>query len=380
MKRIGIFMGTRPEGIKLAPVEAALRASKRYDVQVINTGQHREMLGQVIDLFGIKVDHDLAVMTQDQTLASLTAILTTRIDEFLKSNPLDFTIVQGDTTTVMVAALTSFYNGIPTGHVEAGLRTASIASPFPEEANRRLTTQLTELHFAPTEVSRQNLLNGGVADEKIFVTGNTVIDALLQEVEAQSAPAVEREINTLLAGDLGPNWFESPYVLVTGHRRESFGEGFDSICNALKQLALKYPNFKFIYPVHLNPRVQEPVNRTLGDVKNIHLISPQPYRPFVRLMRGSHVILTDSGGVQEEAPSLGKPVLVMRDNTERPEGVDAGTVKLIGPHTGPIVDELSRLIDDEEHYRSMANARNPYGDGKGASRIVKEIDRWFEGT
>ncbi len=371
-------MGTRPEGIKLAPVEAALRAANRHEVHVINTGQHREMLGQVIDLFGIQVDHDLAVMTRDQTLASLTSVLTSRIDEFLKSNPMDFTIVQGDTTTVMVAALASFYNGIPVGHVEAGLRTASIRSPFPEEANRRLTTQLTELHFAPTEVSRQNLLGDGVDEEKVFVTGNTVIDALLHEVKAQGDQETENAIDESLGRELGYDWASTPYVLITGHRRESFGDGFDSICDAIKSLALKYSGFNFIYPVHLNPQVQEPVNRSLGDVENIHLISPQPYRPFVRLMRGSHIILTDSGGVQEEAPSLGKPVLVMRDNTERPEGVEAGTVKLIGPHTGPIIEEVSRLIDDTAHYESMASARNPYGDGEGAGRIVQHIDHWFD--
>lgn len=378
MKRIGIFMGTRPEGIKLAPVEAALRDAGRYDVQVINTGQHREMLGQVIDLFGIKVNHDLDVMTQNQTLATLTARLTDRIDEFLKNNPLDFTIVQGDTTTVMVAALASFYHSIPTGHVEAGLRTESIRSPFPEEANRRLTTQLTELHFAPTETSRQNLLHDGVEDEKIFVTGNTVIDALLREVEAQSAPGVENDLDAELTAAIGQPWTEKPYVLVTGHRRESFGDGFEAICEALKTLATRYQEFAFIYPVHLNPKVQEPVNRILTGIANVHLIPPQSYRPFVRLMRGSYLILTDSGGVQEEAPSLGKPVLVMRDNTERPEGVEAGTVKLIGPHAGPIIEEVSRLIDDSDHYSRMASARNPYGDGKGAQRIVRELDRWFE--
>jgi len=363
-------MGTRPEGIKLAPVEAALRETGRYDVQVINTGQHREMLGQVIDLFGIKVDHDLDVMTQNQTLATLTARLTERIDEFLINHPLDFTIVQGDTTTVMVAALASFYHGIPTGHVEAGLRTQSISSPFPEEANRRLTTQLSELHFAPTETSRQNLLHGGVADDKIFVTGNTVIDALLREVAAQSTPEVEANLDAELTAAIGQPWTQKPYVLVTGHRRESFGDGFEAICEALKTLATRYQDFAFIYPVHLNPKVQEPVNRILAGIDNVHLIPPQPYRPFVRLMRGSRV--------QEEAPSLGKPVLVMRDNTERPEGVEAGTVKLIGPHTGPIIEEVSRLIDDSDHYGQMANARNPYGDGKGAQRIVRELDRWFE--
>lgn len=377
MKRIGIFMGTRPEGIKLAPVEAALRASGNYDVQVINTGQHREMLNQVVELFGIQVNSDLDVMTSNQTLASLTARLSESIDQFLADNPLDFALVQGDTTTVMVASLVCFYHDIPVGHVEAGLRTQSIRSPFPEEANRRLTTQLAELHFAPTERSANNLKASGVNEKQILTTGNTVIDALLLEVERQSAAEIEMAIDSELEKSLGCRLGDKPYVLVTGHRRESFGDGFNEICKALTTLASRHSDYSFIYPVHLNPNVQGPVNESLSGIDNIHLIAPQPYRPFVRLMRASHLILTDSGGVQEEAPSLGKPVLVMRNNTERPEGVDAGTVKLVGPNADRIIEEVSRLIEDQQYYASMASARNPYGDGKSSARIVERLDQWF---
>jgi len=377
MKKIGIFLGTRPEGIKMAPVAAALREQGKHEVVVLNTGQHLEMLQQVIDLFGIQVDVRLEVMTRDQTLADLTARLMMKVDKFLASADLDLALVQGDTTTVMTSALCCFYQNVPVGHVEAGLRTDSIRSPWPEEANRRLTSQLADLHFAPTETARQNLLHSGVDDEDIAVTGNTVIDALFMEVNRQKDASVNAELEATCANLISPNWNQKPFVLITGHRRENFGGGFVEICNAIRTLAERYPDYNFIYPLHLNPNVQTPVSELLADIKNVRLIAPLDYSLFVKLMCECRIILTDSGGVQEEAPSLAKPVLVMRDETERPEGVAAGTVKLTGPHCDRIVTEIATLIDDESAYRAMAEARNPYGDGKAAARIVERIDQYF---
>ncbi len=377
MKKIGIFLGTRPEGIKMAPVEAALRQQGKYEVVVLNTGQHLEMLQQVIDLFKIQVDVKLEVMTRDQTLADLTARLMMKLDKFLAGAELDLALVQGDTTTVMSSALSCFYQNVPIGHVEAGLRTDTIRSPWPEEANRRLTSQLADLHFAPTETARKNLLGCGVADARIAVTGNTVIDALFMEVQRQRDPAVNSELETACAQLVCEDWQAKPFILITGHRRENFGDGFIEICSAIKTLAERYPTHNFIYPLHLNPNVQTPVSNMLADIANIQLIEPLDYSLFVKLMSESHIILTDSGGVQEEAPSLGKPVLVMRDETERPEGVEAGTVKLTGPHADRIIEEISTLIDDESAYKAMSEARNPYGDGHAAGRIVERIDQFF---
>ncbi len=373
MKKIAIFMGTRPEGIKMAPVVKAIEATEGLEPIVVSTGQHKEMLQQVVDLFEIKVDHDLEVMQPNQTLPSLTARLITRIDELLEKTQPDMALVQGDTTTVFTAALCCFYRGIPVGHVEAGLRTGNMRSPFPEEANRKLACPLVSLHFPPTENSRNNLIREHVADEIIHVTGNTVIDALHLEINRQKSAENQAPIKAKLVEAIGEDFSQKPYVLVTGHRRENFGGGFDEICTALSTLAKAHPEYLFIYPVHLNPKVQKPVYDTLGKFENIKLIPPQPYSEFVMLINNSRIVLTDSGGVQEEAPSLGKPVLVMRDTTERPEGVDAGTVKLVGANADNIISSVNELIEDDSTYEKMAKAKNPYGDGKAAMRIAEAV-------
>ena len=376
-KRIAVFMGTRPEGIKMVPVIKALQASDELEPIVISTGQHREMLQQVVDLFDIKIDHDLAVMQPNQTLASLTARLITKIDALLDDVQPDMALVQGDTSTVMTAAVTCFYRQIPVGHVEAGLRTGNIWSPFPEEANRKLACPLITLHFPPTDFGKNNLLHEHVDAETITVTGNTVIDTLLIEVERQSQPDIAKSIQDKLSEIIGCDYTDKPYVLITGHRRENFGQGFDEICYALQTLAEVHPDYSFIYPVHLNPNVQKAVYDRLGNYENIKLIPPQPYSEFVALMNNASIILTDSGGVQEEAPSLGKPVLVMRDTTERPEGVNAGTVKLIGADGDNIIKHVTILIESEKAYKQMAEAKNPYGDGQAAQRIHNAIIDYF---
>jgi len=367
-------MGTRPEGIKMAPVVKAIEATEGLEPIVVSTGQHKEMLQQVVDLFEINVHHDLEVMQPNQTLPSLTARLITRIDALLdKTNP-DMALVQGDTTTVFTAALCCFYRGIPVGHVEAGLRTGNMRSPFPEEANRKLACPLVSLHFPPTETSEKNLLHEHVDAASITVTGNTVIDALHIEIERQKSTDNAEKLIELI----GEDFTQRPYVLVTGHRRENFGGGFDEICTALSTLAEKHREYLFIYPVHLNPKVQKPVYDTLGKFDNIKLIPPQPYSEFVTLINNSRIVLTDSGGVQEEAPSLGKPVLVMRDTTERPEGVEAGTVKLVGADAKAIIENVNLLIEDKSAYDQMAQAKNPYGDGKAATRIAEVVRAFFK--
>ena len=378
MPKVAVFMGTRPEAIKMAPVIKALEAHPTLEPVVVSTGQHKEMLAQVVDLFGLKVDHDLEVMQPNQTLASLTARLMTRIDALLTEVKPDFALVQGDTTTVLVASLACFYHKTPIGHVEAGLRTGNIWSPFPEEANRKLATPLVTLHFPPTEFGKTNLLNEQIDPETITVTGNTVIDALQIEAKRQDEPAIQAQIDAALNSELGEGWRDTPYVLITGHRRENFGGGFDAICEALATLADKFPDHNFIYPVHLNPNVQKPVYDKLGGRTNIKLIGPKNYRLFVALMNACRIVLTDSGGVQEEAPGLGKPVLVMRDTTERPEGVDAGTVKLIGASAGPIIEHVSELLTNEQAYQAMSDATNPYGDGNASSRICDAITAYFD--
>jgi UDP-N-acetylglucosamine 2-epimerase (non-hydrolysing) len=372
-KTVAIFIGTRPEAIKMAPVIKALEKAEGLRPVVISTGQHREMLQQVIDLFGITVDRSLDVMQPNQTLAGLSSRLLTAIDEALDAINPDMALVQGDTTTVLIASLACFYRRIPIGHVEAGLRTGNIWSPFPEEVNRKLASSLMRIHFAPTQGSARNLLREGVDPATIHVTGNTVIDALFMEVQRQKQPAIQAEIRSRLDASLGSAWHDAPYVLITGHRRENFGGGFDQICKALATLANRFPDHLFIYPVHLNPNVQKPVYERLGNRPNIQLIPPQPYSEFVALMAASRVILTDSGGVQEEAPSLGKPVLVMRDTTERPEAVQAGTVELVGAQADRIVERVSALISDGSLYRRMSEAINPYGDGEASGRIVQVI-------
>jgi UDP-N-acetylglucosamine 2-epimerase (non-hydrolysing) len=370
-------MGTRPEGIKMAPVVAELRRSPDLECHVVATGQHREMFQQVAEQFGFTVDVDLAAMRPHQTLAGLTARLMEGIDGWLETGRPDLALVQGDTTTVLVAALACFYRRIPIGHVEAGLRTGDIWAPFPEEVNRRLASPLVTLHFAPTQSAREALLREGIADDAIEVTGNTVIDALFMELAEQEKPAVRAQIDQSLAALLGTDWTEAPYVLITGHRRENFGEGIRQICEAIEALAHRYSDHRFVYPVHLNPNVEGHVRRLLGGLSTVHLIPPQGYRNFVALMAHCRLVLTDSGGVQEEAPSLGKPVLVMRDTTERPEGVTAGTARLVGPRARDIVSHAARLLDDSDEYVAMANAVNPYGDGRAAERIVGRVHRYL---
>ncbi len=368
MTRVSVIFGTRPEAIKLAPVVLALKKDPRFSCQVCVTAQHREMLDQVLRAFEIKPDIDLDLMEPDQTLAGLTARAVEAVDRCLARGKPDLVLVQGDTTTTFCASLAAVYNHLPVGHVEAGLRTNNLDSPWPEEANRVLATRLATLHFAPTELNRQNLLKDRVPAERIYVTGNTVIDALFlaREIVKAKPPEVPG-LPGELAGASGPR-----LVLITGHRRENFGPGFEAICRAIAELAGRFPDTAFVYPVHLNPNVRRPVDRILRGARtaNIHLIEPLPYLPFVAMMNRATLILSDSGGVQEEAPSLGKPVLVMRDTTERPEAVIAGTVRLVGTDQRKIVDEAVRLLSDKAAYEEMARAHNPYGDGKATGRIV----------
>lgn len=369
MKKILLVFGTRPEAIKMAPVFSALNNQKDINVKVCVTGQHRQMLDQVLDLFNIKPDFDLNLMKPGQDLSDITSNVLLGMRHIFKQWLPDIVLVHGDTTTTLAASLAAYYAKVKVGHVEAGLRTGNKYAPWPEEMNRRITGSVADLHFAPTEQSRQNLLAEGVPDDHIIVTGNTVIDALTQVVELIKtdetiANSMAKQFNFLRS--------EQRMILVTGHRRENFGQGFEDICHALFELA-KREDVQIVYPVHLNPNVQEPVHRILGDCNNIHLLPPQDYLPFVYLMHRSALIVTDSGGVQEEAPSLGKPVLVMRDTTERPEAVAAGTVKLVGTNTARIVGAAQQLLDDEDIYQSMARSHNPYGDGLAAKRIAQAL-------
>jgi UDP-N-acetylglucosamine 2-epimerase (non-hydrolysing) len=370
-KRVSLVFGTRPEAIKLAPVIMALRDHPFLAPHVCVTGQHRSMLDQVLGAFGIVPDADLDVMRPAQGLAALSARLLTGIDDYLAHAAPDLVLVQGDTTTVLCASLAAFYRKIPVGHVEAGLRTADKHSPFPEEMNRVLTSRLADLHFAPTTWARDNLLGEGVPSGQVFVTGNTVIDALhLASKRVRNAPPA---IPELPPGVLVPR--SSRMVLVTGHRRENFGPGFQDICRAIRTLAARFEDVNFVYPVHLNPSVREPVFSLLGGLGNVHLIEPVDYLSFVALMDRASVILTDSGGVQEEAPSLGKPVVVMRDTTERPEVVRAGAALLVGTDPRRLVDAVARLLTDPDVHERMSKAANPYGDGTAARQIVDVIDR-----
>ena len=359
--KILIIFGTRPEAIKMAPLVLRLRQS--LEVKVCVTGQHRQMLDQVLGLFQIVPDYDLNLMKPNQNLANLTAEVLNGVTRILQERKFDWVLVQGDTTSTMAGAMAAFYQKVRVGHVEAGLRTYNLNSPFPEELNRQVTSKMAQLHFAPTAESKQNLLKEGFSENNISITGNTVIDALLWVLE-HSTP-----LDLALPIDLQ----QSRMILVTGHRRENFGEGFQQICEALQTIALQQPDVQIVYPVHLNPNVLEPVNRILSNLPNIHLLEPLEYPQFVHLMNQSALILTDSGGVQEEAPSLGKPVLVMRDTTERPEGVQAGTVKLVGANQRTIVDETIRLLNDSEAYRKMAFAHNPYGDGTASNKIMDAL-------
>ncbi|WP_213637020.1 non-hydrolyzing UDP-N-acetylglucosamine 2-epimerase [Providencia rettgeri] len=369
MKVLTVF-GTRPEAIKMAPLVHALAGDADFEAKVCVTAQHREMLDQVLKLFEITPDYDLNIMKPGQDLTDITC----RILEGLKSVFADFqpdvVLVHGDTATTMATSLAAFYHRIPVGHVEAGLRTGDLYSPWPEEANRKIAGHLAMYHFAPTENSRQNLLKESIPDSHIFVTGNSVIDALLW---VRDKVMSDQYMMEKLAANYPFIDSNKKMILVTGHRRESFGGGFERICHALAEIAQAHPDVQVVYPAHLNPNVSEPVKRILHDIDNIILISPQDYLPFVYLMNHAYLILTDSGGIQEEAPSLGKPVLVMRDTTERPEAVDAGTVRLVGTDTQKIVKEVNRLLTDDAEYHEMSRAHNPYGDGHACQRILAAL-------
>jgi UDP-N-acetylglucosamine 2-epimerase (non-hydrolysing) len=372
-KKIMLVFGTRPEAIKMAPLYHALKAeSEAFETLACVTAQHRQMLDQVLEAFDIVPDIDLDLMKSGQDLYDVTSSVLLGMRDVLKNNRPDILLVHGDTTTTLASSLAAFYAGVRVGHVEAGLRTYDLAAPFPEELNRQVATKLSHWHFAPTETSRDNLLKDGVAAARIAVTGNTVVDALFWTLDRiEQDPAVHDRIVARLSGMLNFDWKSDKYVLITGHRRENFGEGFLQICHALKDLADLYPQVHFVYPVHLNPNVQEPVRKILAGVSNIHLIEPLDYQPFVYLLKNCHLVLTDSGGIQEEAPSLGKPVLVMREVTERPEAVNAGTVRLVGAHRDRIFAGVRELLDDPEAYRQMSRAHSPYGDGKTSEKIIE---------
>ena len=369
-KTVMCVFGTRPEAIKMAPVVKTLQAAGEVECIVCVTAQHRQMLDQVLDLFEITPDYDLDIMSPGQDLYDITAKVLLKLRDVLREAKPDVVLVHGDTTTCFVAALAAFYEQIPVGHVEAGLRTGDLLAPFPEEANRSLVGRITRYHFAPTERAKRNLLAENVSEDAIWVTGNTVIDALLMvndKVSSMPAEHWQNHFGEALFSRIQDE--ERQLVLITGHRRENFGEGMLNFCNAIAQLAEKFPQCEFIYPVHLNPNVKGPVYELLSGKENIHLIPPEDYEPFVWLMGQSDLVITDSGGIQEEAPALGKPVLVSRDVTERGEAVEAGTVKLVGTNTQKIVDEASLLLTDPAAYAAMANATNPFGDGEGSIRI-----------
>lgn len=389
MHKVLIVFGTRPEAIKMAPlVKVFGENTDLFDCRVCITGQHKEMLDQVLKVFDIQPEYDLSVMKAGQDLYDITSRVLLGMREVLSEFKPELVLVHGDTTTSTAAALASFYQQIQVGHVEAGLRTYNIYSPWPEEMNRQLTSKLATFHFAPTSLSRQNLLNEGISKSKIFITGNTVIDALkIVSNRLQTDHLIQFEMLQLLEENGLPSslvnqWGkERRLVLITGHRRENFGDGFLNICNAIKELAIKFSGVDFVYPVHLNPSVIQPVYEVLGkagngagdSLSNIHLIKPLDYLPFVFLMEKSHFILTDSGGIQEEAPGLGKPVLVMRDTTERPEAVEAGTVRLVGTNKMKIISEVCELLENDDRYESMSKAYNPYGDGTASPRIIEHI-------
>ncbi len=372
IKVLSVF-GTRPEAIKMAPLVRALDSAESIDSKVCVTAQHREMLDQVLELFEIQPEFDLDIMKSGQSLNDVTSRILLGLKPILESFKPDVVLVHGDTATTLSASLAAYYQQIAVGHVEAGLRTQNIYSPWPEEGNRKLTGALATLHFTPTRTSVENLKQENIIDG-VHITGNTVVDALLlvkDKLENDSELSRQLDVKFSL---IDPR---KKMILVTGHRRESFGGGFENICQALKEIAVNNPDCQVVYPVHLNPNVQEPVNRLISDVDNIHLIEPQEYLSFIYLMNRSHIILTDSGGIQEEAPSLGKPVLVMRNTTERPEAVSAGTVKLVGTDKDVIVREVETLLHDQDAYLTMSRAHNPYGDGQACARIVDIIKERF---
>lgn len=373
-KKVLVVFGTRPEAIKMAPLVKTLKEREAYfDTRVCVTAQHREMLDQVLELFDIQPDYDLDVMEPGQDLFGVTTKILNGMNVVLSEFKPEMVLVHGDTATTFSASLSAFYNQVSIGHVEAGLRTGNIYSPWPEEANRKLTGVLAKYHFAPTKTSKDNLIKENVLAENVYITGNTVIDALYLVLDKIDN---DQELQVDLRNFIKQSGFQdidSRFVLITGHRRENFGKGFLNICNALKSLAFNNPGVNFVYPVHLNPNVRKPVNELLSDAKNVFLIEPLQYEAFLMLMNKSYIILTDSGGIQEEAPSLGKPVLVMRDTTERPEAVEAGTVKLVGAEEQSIVSSVQKLLDDKEEYSKMSKAHNPYGDGKASERIADAL-------
>ncbi|NNJ85041.1 MAG: UDP-N-acetylglucosamine 2-epimerase (non-hydrolyzing) [Gammaproteobacteria bacterium] len=373
--KIMLVLGTRPEAIKMAPLYHALKAEQaHFDVLVCVTGQHRRMLDSVLNVFDIAPDIDLNLMKPGQDLFDITASVLLHMRGVLQNHRPDALLVHGDTTTALATAMAGFYQGTPVGHVEAGLRTHNMRAPFPEEFNRQVVTRITRWHFAPTPLARLNLLDERIDASTITVTGNTVIDALFQVLERiESNPIRRASLHEMLDRRLPFEWQKQRFVLVTGHRRENFGEGLSRICHALRALAKRYPDIHFIYPVHLNPNVRQPVNAILTGQANVHLMEPLDYEPFVYLLKHSYMVLTDSGGIQEEAPSLGKPVLVMREVTERPEGIEAGTARLVGTNLDRIVTSVAELLDNEAAYESMARAHNPYGDGKACERIVSVL-------
>ena len=374
MKKILLVFGTRPEAIKMAPLVKALQKdTEHFETRVCVTAQHRQMLDQVLEVFGITPEYDLNIMAPNQDLYDITAKVLLGLREVLKDFRPDTVLVHGDTTTSMAASLAAFYMQIPVGHVEAGLRTYNMLSPWPEEMNRQVTDRICTYYFAPTEQSRANLLQENIDAKKIFITGNTVIDALLMAVDIISTAAGVKEKMAKELQEKGYTVGDREYILVTGHRRENFRDGFLHICKAIKELAALHPEMDIVYPVHLNPNVQKPVYELLSGLSNVYLISPLDYLPFIYAMQHSTLLLTDSGGVQEEAPSLGKPVLVMRDTTERPEAVEAGTVKLVGTDAEAIVSNVTALLQDKEMYKRMSETHNPYGDGQACERIIAAL-------
>jgi UDP-N-acetylglucosamine 2-epimerase (non-hydrolysing) len=373
MKKILLVFGTRPEAIKMAPLVLAFQKySNVIESKVCVTAQHREMLDQVLDIFEIQPDYDLNIMKPGQDLYDVSSNILLGMKEVLNDYQPDVVLVHGDTATTFATSLSAFYQKIPVGHVEAGLRTGDIYSPWPEEANRKLTGTLTKYHFAPTQTSKDNLVKENINTSNIYITGNTVIDALLWVLEKiENTQSLQQELSQKIMTQFSAFNSDNKFVLITGHRRENFGQGFLDMCSGIKTLAESHPEVNFVYPVHLNPNVQKPVMQLLSGIKNVYLIDPLDYEPFVFLMSKCYLILTDSGGIQEEAPSLGKPVLVMRDTTERPEAVEAGTVKLVGTHTENIINEVNTLLEDKSEYIRMSKAHNPYGDGEACDKIIK---------
>ncbi|MDC1108217.1 UDP-N-acetylglucosamine 2-epimerase (non-hydrolyzing) [Gammaproteobacteria bacterium] len=375
MKKVMLVFGTRPEAIKMAPLYHALkREPEQFDTTVCVTAQHREMLDRAMETFQIVADIDLNLMTNGQDLFDITSSVLLNMRSVLNKTKPDIVFVHGDTTTTLASALACFYLKIPVWHIEAGLRTNDIWSPYPEEFNRQVVTKVSNVHIAPTNFAKNNLLKEGIPESQIIVTGNTVIDALISTLDSINLdPSKEHRIKDVINNALNFNWQVDKFVLITGHRRENFGEGFVEICSAIQELASRYPDLHFVYPMHLNPNVQKPVKDLLGHFSNIHLISPLDYEYFIFLLNACYFVMTDSGGIQEEAPSLGKPVLVLRDITERPEAVDAGTVLVVGADRDNIIKYAAKLIEDDDLYNQMAHSHNPYGDGKASERIIAHL-------